>query len=66
MYPYQNVVSSSEVFHVYWIVGEYNDLDEAMKNLDEDVEKFKKQYPKFWKREYPTHWATIKNPEIRG
>lgn len=66
MYLYQNVVSSSEVFHVYWIVGEYNDLDEAMKNLDEDVEKFKKQYPKFWKREYPTHWATIKNPEIRG
>ena len=66
MYPYQNVVSSSEVFNVYWIVGEYNDLDEAMKNLDEDVEKFKKQYPKFWKREYPTHWATIKNPEIRG
>ena len=63
---YQNVVSSSEVFHVYWIVGEYDSLDEAMENLNSDVDKFKKRYPKFWKQEYPTHSATIKNPEIKG
>ena len=62
---YQNIVSSSEEFHVYWIVGEYENLDEAMKNLNDDINKFRKQYPKFWKREYPTHSATIKNPEIK-
>ena len=61
---YQNIVSSSEVFHKYWIIGEYDNLDKAMKNIDEDIEQFKKQYPKFWKREYPTHSATIKNPEF--
>lgn len=61
---YQNIVSSSEVFHKYWIVGEYDNLDKAMGNLDKDIEQFKKQYPKFWKREYPTHSATIKNPEF--
>lgn len=61
---YQNIVSSSEVFYVYWIVGEYDNLEEAMENLNKDVEQFKKRYPKFWKREYPTHYATIKNPEI--
>lgn len=61
---YQNIVSSSEVFHKYWIVGEYDNLNEAMERLDKDIEQFKKQYPKFWKIEYPTHSATIKNPEI--
>ena len=61
---YQNIVSSSEVFHKYWIGGEYDNLNKAMENLDKDIEQFKKQYPKFWKREYPTHSATIKNPEF--
>lgn len=61
---YQNIVSSSEVFYKYWIVGEYDNLDKAMENLDKDIKQFKKQYPKFWKREYPTHSATIKNPEF--
>lgn len=61
---YQNIVSSSEVFNKYWIVGEYDNLDKAMENLDKDIEQFKKQYPKFWRREYPTHSATIKNPEF--
>lgn len=58
---YQNIISSDIVsFRRYFVIGEYDNLDEAKANLDADVEKWKSNNKAYHKRNYPFAWATIK------
>lgn len=60
---FQNVVSTSENFHKYWVVSEYDNLEAALSNLENDVAQLKKRYLKWWKMVYPAYYATIKREE---
>ena len=56
---YQNIISPDIVsFRRYFVIGEYNTLDEA--KLDVDVENWKSNNKVYYKRNYPFAWATIK------
>ena len=58
---YQNIISSDIVsFRRYFVIGEYDNLDDAKANLDADVEKWKLNNKAYYKRNYPFAWATIK------
>lgn len=58
---YQNIISSDIVsFHRYFVIGEYDSLDEAEARLDTDVENWKSNNKAYYKRNYPFAWATIK------
>ncbi|MEH2937071.1 MULTISPECIES: hypothetical protein [Bacteria] len=58
---YQNIISPDIVsFRRYFVIGEYNTLDEAKAKLDVDVENWKSNNKVYYKRNYPFAWATIK------
>lgn len=58
---YQNVISSDIVsFRRYFVIGEYDSLDEAKAKLEADVEKWKLKNKAYYKKNYPFAWATIK------
>lgn len=58
---YQNIISSDIVsFRRHFIIGEYDNLDNAKANLDADVEKWKLKNKAYCKKNYPFAWATIK------
>lgn len=58
---YQNIISSDIVsFRRYFVIREYDNLDEAKANLDADVEKWKSNNKAYYKMNYPFAWATIK------
>lgn len=59
---YANIISSDVVsMKNFYILKEYNSFDEAMENLELDVQNFKMKYPKFWKLNYPFSYATVSN-----
>lgn len=51
---YQNIISSDIVsFRRYFVIGEYDNLDDAKANLDADVEKWKLNNKAYYKKNYP-------------
>lgn len=58
---YQNIISPDIVsYRRYFVIGEYDNLDEAKAKLDADVEKWKSKNRVYYKKNYPFAWATIK------
>ena len=58
---YQNIISPDIVsFRRYFVIGEYNTLDEATAKLDVHVENWTSHNKVYYKRNYPFAWATIK------
>ena len=62
---YQNIISDSMNFVRYWIIKEYDCLDDAKANLEKDTNDFCKKYrgTYFYKMCYPFSYATIKAEE---
>lgn len=61
--PYKNIVSTKESFQTYFILAEYETKEKAMENLEQDYENFRLKYrnTKWFKIEYPCHYATVKD-----
>lgn len=60
---YQNIVTPKPVsYTTYYVIGEYEDLEMAKANLDNDLDEWVRKYPRWARENFPLGWATIKEP----
>ena len=64
MKPFQIVVSSHQNFNTYYVVSDYNTLEEAEQKYKQDIQKFRIEHRQFWLSECYGYEAIIKDKSV--
>lgn len=54
------IVSSNKKYLNYYTISSYNTIEEAKRNMDQDISKFRIKNPEMWKISYPKYHAVIR------